>query len=425
MSLKPPGDPNASINQLYGLVNAVQNGARGDGVTDNTSIVNGLITTVADAGGGTVVFDAGTFVGNFVIRPKVRLVGVGAATVLKAKAGSNDDVIKGANFASLTGKTKETGDYALGAYEVELADMVIDGNKSANSSGYGVRIWGRAPRTTGVVVIRNCKSGGLWTEFTEVDSFADPTQVLEGSFDTLSIQNCDGHGWTLRGPHDTVVKKCEIWGCTGWAVRVEQTAGGYNGGVYFRHLNFFLCGNGAYVGGTGLFEIHGGAITGETGTGLEFEATTGSGKVRGVVIAGHETGVILRGTSHQIDAQVDRMTATGIEVDGAINCRVNVHGAGTPAAIHVTSESGPNFYNGLFDVPSGGSLLSGAAFNSGTWAMLKGYGAGGTSVTQQSPGAVTFTGVVASTVAINSLFRDQADDKLKFKDAGGTVNNLY
>lgn len=425
MTLKPPGTPNASINALYGLVNAVSSGARGDGITDNTSVVNSLITTVSAAGGGTIVFDAGTFIGNFVARSNVTLQGNGAgATVLKAKAGSNDDVIKGANFATLTGKTKATGDYALGCPQFELRDLTVDGNKATQSSGYGVRLWGRCPRLSGTVVIRNCKTGGMWTEFTDIDSFLDSEQILEGMVDALSIQNCDGNGWTHRGPHDMVVKKCEIWGCTGWAVRVEQATNSYNGGVYFRHLNFFLCGNGAYNNGS-LFEMHGGAITGETGTGLESTATTGSMKIRGVIVAGHAIGILLRGVSHQIDAQMDRNTTSALQLDGAYNCRIAIHGAANENAVNNLADGGANMITGLFDVAAAKTLKTGAAFNTGSSVMLKSYGGAGSIVIQQSPGFITFTGSTAADVPNSSLFRDSSDNKLKWRDAAGVVNNLY
>jgi hypothetical protein len=42
-----------------------------------------------------------------------------------------------------------------------------------------------------------------------------------------------------------------------------------------------------------------------------------------------------------------------------------------------------------------------------------------------SGGAIPFAALAASAAPNNSLFRDAADNKLKFKDNGGIVNALY
>jgi hypothetical protein len=397
-------------------------GAYPDG-SDVSDRVQAAIDAVA-LSRGTVLFGAGAYRCNVVAKPRVRLLGMGAfATTLQAVAGSNADVIRGVDFGTLTGKAKATGDHARGAYEVEITDLTIDGDKATQAAGYGVRLWGRAPKFGGKVTVRNCKSGGVWTEFTEVDSFADPEQLLEGHVADLSVHNCDGHGWTHRGPHDTVVSKAEVYSCTGWAVRVEQTPGGYNGGIYFRHLNFFLCANGAYAGGS-LFEMHGGAITGETGTGLEFAAGSGGGKIRGVVVAGHEKGIIVRGSSHEIDVQASRNTVVAIELDGAINCRVDAYGVANENVLNIVSEAGPNFITGLFDIGAETFLKAGSAVpNTGGRYLLRGYG-GSTYYLNQFP-LVSFPPKDPVGVPNRTLFVDATDEILKYKDSGGTLRSLY
>lgn len=367
-------------------------GAVGDGSTNDTTAINAAIDAASAAGGGAVLMPAATYRANVTLKAKVKLIGEGVART-KLTAATNGDVIKGVNFATLTGKAKATGDYALGAYECEIRDMTIDGNKASNSGGYGIRIWGRAPLFTGVVRVQNCKTGGIWTEFTEVDDFTDPVQVLEGHADHLQITACDGHGWTHRGPHDFVVEGAEIWNNTGWAVRVEadQFDGTtYNGGVVFNHLNQYLNGNGIYVDGT-AFEMHSGQTTAD-GSATAFECTSRVGGVRiigstvGGASAATNKGLILRGSGHEIRAYVVRL-GTGIQLDGCLASIIDVYGAANTNAFDVVSEGGPNFISGLFDVPASGALLKAgsAAFNSGGRYMLRGYGSGGNFYTQQFP----------------------------------------
>lgn len=383
------------------------------------------IQALIDAG-GDVHLRAGTYRSTgLVAKPNVALIGsTRGATILKLASGANTDVIRGVNFATLTGKTKATGDYALGAKGFELRHLTIDGDKSNNSSGYGLRMWGAAPFFDHLM-IRNCKSGGLWTEFTEVDSFSDPVQVLEGQAPTLQINNCDGHGWTHRGPHDFTVGLCEIWSCTGWALRVEsdQVDGTtYNGGISFKHLNFYLCGNGAYNNGAS-FEMHGGALSGTTGTGLECTSRSGGMKIRGVIVAGVATGILLRGTGHQIHGEISRCTANGLVLDGAIGCDIHAYGNGNNNVVNVISEGGPNWIRGLFDIPSGKTLKTGASFNAGSENRLRGYGAGGDLYVQQQR-ALTLVIQTSASAPVGSIFIDAADNTMKKKDLSGTVTAL-
>ena len=126
------------------------------------------------------------------------------ATLLQLAAGVNNPVVMGQNFFTLTGKTYAAGDYLLGAPGAGCTDMTIDGNKAGNVAGQGIAIWGRAT-TLQNVVVRNCASDGIWTEFTDVDSFADPHQRLEGFFQHVVSTNNVLNGWTFRGPHDSQV----------------------------------------------------------------------------------------------------------------------------------------------------------------------------------------------------------------------------
>lgn len=437
---------------------AYGSGIDSTGASSSTTALQAKIDTLtALPTGGALVFPPGTFLCNLVAKPKVRLACAGIGkTVLKAPNGSNADVIKGLNFATLTGKTKAAGDYALGAYEFGLENVTIDGNKDNNTTGFGVRIWGRAPIFHNVE-IRNASEDGLWTEFTEVDDFADPVQVLEGKISgDFFIHDCDGDGWTHRGPHDTMVDSYAAWSNGGLGLRVEAGAldgTAYNGGVFFNYFNAFLnTGGSIYYNGSAL-EIRGGQIVADSSQiGLEVAATAAGNMDINAIFAGSaagtNTGLYLRGSSHRIRGSVLRL-GTGIKIDGAINCDIDVTGSGNTTFLNIVgAETGPNFISALMDVPASGALKAGSAFNGGGHYMMRGYGSGGNFYVQQFPSQTlmaggwspvlpnsngvlltgdlaTFTAQAAAGVPNNSLFRDSADGKLKYKDNSAVVNALY
>lgn len=331
------------------------------GSSDDTTPFQDAIDAAYDAGGGVVTVPPGTWRANVVIKPRVVLRGAGVGvTVLKAVAGSNADVVKGLNFASCTNKLKEVLDYNRGAYEIGIEDLTVDGDKATQSAGFGVRFWGRAPRFNNVE-IRNCKESGLWTEFTEVDSFLDQNQVLEGYFENVLIHHNDNHGWVMRGPHDSVVSSVTIYDNTNWAIRIEANADpitGYNGGLTAYTLNTFLNGNGWYVGGSFLMAVGGQAAQGATGTCFEMTSQQGSCKLVGTFISGGVTGGILRGSNNSFDVTVSDNT-TGLQLDGVSLSNILVTTFNNDTTFLISTENGGNIIRGVVALSVGDVLFSG------------------------------------------------------------------
>jgi hypothetical protein len=352
-----------------------------DNATDNSATIQAAVDAAAGAGGGEVILRVtsgtlGVAIGRWVSKPHVIVVGPGSqALTIRAPSGSAD-VVSGLNFATLTGKTYAAGDYLLGAPQSGVKGLTLDGNATAN---YGYRVWGAAQLTDDLIV-QNCVQGGLWTEFTDVDSFADPAQKLKSSFGTVKSIGNGGEGWTMRGPHDSMCTDYVAYSNTGWALTVDSVESGYDGGITFAHFNSFLntLGSARILNG-GFIDIISGALSGSnTGTGLELSAGSGGSRVR-CAIAGHTTGIHLRGSGHRIDVTLaSNNPGDVIKLDGCQKCFVSIGGgAGNTNILNNVSEGGPNFIDGVVDIGEGDTFKSGAAWNTQTVVLVAANGAGG------------------------------------------------
>lgn len=418
------------------------NAATGVAATDGAHL-----QALIDTGPGIVhLRDDSLYVGNVVLKPGVLLY-IPPGTTLRGAAGVTAPVVDGLNFATLTGKTKATGDYLLGAPGAGVVGGgIVDGNNVATRC---VRIWGMDLRLEFEAIRSN--SHGIETEFTEVDSFADEAQRLEAKGGQISSHGHAGDGWLMKGPHDTVVVSFITWDNGGWGITVDGVVAlnSYLGGVTLNHFNSYLNTSGSVrVLGAGYISIDSGALSGgAVGTGLDLASTTGSCTIKGF-ISGHVDGAIMRGTGHQIDCKFTDNTSDAIVLDGCGSCSIRGVGAGNNNVINVISETGPNHIEGRFNVGAGKTLKAGAGWNSRTYVQLQGNGAGGDFVEQKLTSGVieaagwkpvlplsngtlltgdlaTFTAQAAAGVPNNSLFRDSADGKLKYKDNGGVSNALY
>jgi hypothetical protein len=181
-------------------LNVKDYGALGDAATDDSTAIQAAMDAANTAGGGIVFFPPGTYIINatVTIYSKVHIRGVGIeATILKLKNTTNVDILKGQNFATLTG-TNGTG----GIYNWSVSDLTIDGNKANNATaGYGLRAYGYGFILSNLRV-RNCRNDGIYSEWsTSADS---PGQDgMDAQIENVKVHDCVGHGVTWAGPHDS------------------------------------------------------------------------------------------------------------------------------------------------------------------------------------------------------------------------------
>lgn len=349
------------------LVNVKSYGALGNGTTNDSSAFQSANDYLTANGGGTLFVPRGTYIANFTIDSKVYVKGEGVnVTILKSANSSNLDVIKGRNFATLTGTAKQNPENR-GVRYYGISDLTIDGNKANNTSGYGIRVWGCSTIWNNLIV-QNCANDGIWTEFTSID---DPTalsdkstQALESSFRNIKSIGNGNDAWHYAGPHDGNLENYVAFSNTGYAFYQTATYSTLSG----RNWNSWLNGNSYYFGaGANIDQII--ASGPYTGTGIEFGSTSGSSKLTNITTGGHITGVILRGSQNRIQGEISNCrdvantSGIGVVVDGAIGCDVDIIGLGNNSVFYVSSEAGRNKIKALMNVPTGKVIFGGGSFS--------------------------------------------------------------
>lgn len=180
-------------------VSVTQFGAKGDGVNDDTVAI-ALADAYARSIGAVLRFPAGTFmVSQVVVYTGSNWEGSGRdATTIKQIAGSNKDLVYGYNSNANWGSSAPTN--LVNGYAIRY--ITLDGNRSGNTSGSGLAVYGSRPILEDVF-IKNCAEHGMRTEYTDaalgIDTFA-----MEGWFSNVRIDTVGKHGWLNNGPHDSV-----------------------------------------------------------------------------------------------------------------------------------------------------------------------------------------------------------------------------
>lgn len=368
--------PRSLEDRFADVVNVRDFGAVGDGSTSDTAAIQAAIDAVSARGGGEVRIPPGTWRCNVKVGSKVVLRGAGRATVLKAVAGSNEAVVEGRHFAALTGKRFDSSDIDAGDNYVQLNDLTIDGDQASQTSGWGVRLWGRS-YTWRNVVVQNCRSGGIWTEFTTHPG-SSPEDLLESFFDDIKVTNNGGNGWTYRGPHDSVINGLIAARNSGYGFQNEGRAGGYNGGVSGTNWNAWLNAKGAYkLDWTvpSLINFH---AAGEGTIGLDVSRATGMSQFIGAHLYSCAVGAVLRGVGQALIGSISHNTTAGVRLAGASLSTIDITGtASEGAAFDVVSEEGPNTVRATVSTNGTGKLVTGTFHSADVLSILDGYDGSG------------------------------------------------
>lgn len=177
-------------------INVKNFGAKGDGVTDDTSSIQAAI----DSGEGYILFDNGTYVCSTLVLKKNRILkGKGATTVIRLKANTNAPLIESYNFASYYNSTFDENTPINFGFE----NMIIDGNR-ANQTVLSQLVkvcgWNLSIHD---VLITEAYGVGLLTASTYMpvvwnnDSYGIPKNI-----DNLRITKCTQEHWIFEGPAD-------------------------------------------------------------------------------------------------------------------------------------------------------------------------------------------------------------------------------
>ncbi len=189
-------------------VNVTDYGATGDGITDDRKAIQDAIDDLASKGGGTILFNQGTYVvtgkgnaseGAIVLRDNIALLGRGMGmTVIRLQDNYNSD---------LTGIIRTPGTEAN--KNILIKDLTIDGNRNNNYGRVIGFYCGTKPGSSEMdeniqcihVEIMNCEDYGF-----------DPHERTN----RLALISCSSHtngldGFTIDNCTNSLLQYCRAW----------------------------------------------------------------------------------------------------------------------------------------------------------------------------------------------------------------------
>jgi hypothetical protein len=329
-----------------------QFGAKGDGISNDTSAFVNALAYLKSVGGGTLKVPNGTFLANFELPSKVTIEGSGIDnTIIKSVSGSNKDVIKGENFDSLSLLSTPATPSQGVRYSI-IKNLTIDGNKDNNTAGYGIRTWG-CYFSFRDIFVQNCAEDGILTQFTTHQTLTQATaknQLLESIFENIKIAYCR-NGWVYNGPHDSMINNLVIVGCTGWAFK-QGTNATY---LVANNWNFWANGNALQIG-KGMSGNYIVANADGTGTGIECLLGTAGNMISNFRMTGFAIGLILRGDGHSMKGLIEMSATNGVVLESTIRCN-----------LEIVSTSNNNLFNKISETGASRFVVIG---NAGTGTLL-------------------------------------------------------
>ena len=362
-------------------------GAVGNGIVDDTTIINAANST-ATALGRTLFFPAGTYiVTQLNVLPSMKWLGESSkSTTIKYKSGTNG----AAGTAMIMSATTSSADDAW------IEGFTLDGNKTLNTSGDTLVFKGARPVLKDVNVI-NSAGNAIQTDWAG-PSFR--TTGFEGHFSHITIDAPYASGWIHRGPSDSFFSNIIIIDASAgvnnsaYGMYLDPTGSGSNGRFFDLHswsrsnaTNIAIAG--VYVGfGGNTFDgchFEGGYLPLNVAAGVNSFSSScqyyaprgpyaismagGTNTLMGLIGATaysgnlNYTGLNLVGPSNRVDLVV-ASTITGIAFNDTSNGGnvVNVTGfLGAGGAAYTGTPAANDIINILVQGSGGGTLQQGIA----------------------------------------------------------------
>jgi hypothetical protein len=326
-------------------------------------------TVIAPTSGGVLRFGTGAYTvpginlpdstSANVVSATVECSGIDKTTVTLA-SGSNRDLITNTNFGTLTG----TSNY-YGAFRPIIRNCTLDGNKANQSTGWIVRLYGRAPVMENLV-LQNGKSGGRYTEWDIAgdSTFSGPLDDLEGQFTNVKESFNSGSGVVFKGPHDSKEVSGVSYQNTGWGWDVQSP-------LHLNGSNAFLNTlGGCWTHSYGSLSGSENACTTGTGTGLLVDNSGGAALFSSSTFAG-QIGIELRQPNNIIHGTVAN-SATGVKFNGGGGSLQLVMFSNT-TFFDCTSESG-NIILDLYSTDTTGTLKGSGCWTGAEYLRIGGAG---------------------------------------------------
>lgn len=144
-----------------------------------------------------------------------KLFGIGKdLSTIKLANGANVDVIKTYLFdtykgTTVTGSTEDVANLKV-PIAFELRDLSIDGNFDNNTTGYGLRIYGKHFLLDNVIVKR-CAEVGVYTEYGT--NYIYEAEDTPETYINLEVHETGGENFIFNGPSDISIRRLYC----GWA----------------------------------------------------------------------------------------------------------------------------------------------------------------------------------------------------------------
>jgi hypothetical protein len=205
------------------------------------------------------------------------VIGAGRSqTTIQSCSGANKDVITSQNFSSFTG-----GSNFYGVFEPNISNITIDGNKSTETQGFCVRLYGRSILPTNVLA-ENCYQDGIWAEWGGAEADTGPGTQTNGSAISVESDYNGGNGFTFKG---------STGGVNGIDLLVAHNNGGWGIQSY---TNIQITNVNVFENPSGGVDIKAGGslsstnmqCTTATGWGCLFESGSGISYIGGGIAAG-------------------------------------------------------------------------------------------------------------------------------------------
>lgn len=178
------------------VTNVKKFGAKGDGVTDDTTSIQNAINSLTN--GGTVFFPSGTYIVNTLVLPsKVTLMGSNELTsIIKMSSSASTHLITLATQQTYKCRLSNLKLVGIGSKPYDLVNWVNDGLGAAD--GF----------VDHYHQIDNCTISGTGRHGIYVQG------SRENIFDTLKIDSCNGNGFYYSNAHDSKISTITVSYCS-------------------------------------------------------------------------------------------------------------------------------------------------------------------------------------------------------------------
>ncbi|MBW3113479.1 hypothetical protein KYJ26_16620 [Bacillus sp. MCCB 382] len=167
-------------------------GAKGDGITNDTTVLQNLINTVSSQGGGSIFFPKGIYVAYLQLPSNIRLVGVGYDSCIKLPAGFKYAVPVIINK-----------DHTNGNKNITIENIRVDGNKSGLAAD-AVKDTGQPWEGIDIILGTDLRFKNVW------------------------IENCENEGLDLDGGENILIDGLYVSNCGGSPLHPSNGQGAYS-----------------------------------------------------------------------------------------------------------------------------------------------------------------------------------------------------